>query len=166
MLSGLRILDLVRTRQIIIEPFHPSQLNPNSYNLRLGPKLLVYENRTLIAGGDNPTTEIEIENGFRLQPGVVYLGSTIEYTETKNHVPCLEGRSSVGRLGLQVHSTAGFGDIGFCGHWTLELSVVQPVRVFVGMEICQIAYHLIEGDFERYRGRYQDQGSAPVASRL
>lgn len=86
------------------------------------------------------------EEGFVLYPGVLYLGRTMEYTETHKFVPMLEGRSSVGRLGISIHSTAGFGDIGFCGYWTLEISCVQPVRIYPGVEICQIYYHTIAED--------------------
>ena len=59
----------------------------------------------------------------------------------------IEGRSSVGRLGLFVHVTAGFGDVGFCGFWTLEMFAVQPVRVYPGVPICQIFYHEIHGEY-------------------
>lgn len=86
------------------------------------------------------------EEGYVLQPGVLYLARTMEYTETHKFVPMLEGRSSVGRLGISIHSTAGFGDIGFCGYWTLEISCVQPVRIYAGVEICQIYYHTISPD--------------------
>ena len=86
------------------------------------------------------------KEGFILEPGVLYLARTMEYTETHKFVPMLEGRSSVGRLGISIHSTAGFGDIGFCGYWTLEISCVQPVRIYPGVEICQIYYHTISPD--------------------
>ena len=62
----------------------------------------------------------------------------------------IEGRSSVGRLGLFVHVTAGFGDVGFCGYWTLEMFAVQPVRIYAGVPICQIFYHQICGDITEY----------------
>jgi dCTP deaminase len=94
--------------------------------------------------------------GLLLQPGTLYLGRTLEYTETHGMVPMLEGRSSVGRLGLFVHITAGFGDIGFCGYWTLEISCIQPVRIYPGVAICQIFYHTVSGDYESYEsGKYQ-----------
>ena len=84
--------------------------------------------------------------GFVLQPGIIYLGQTIEHTKTSKFIPMLEGRSSIGRLGISIHSTAGFGDIGFEGYWTLEISCVQPVRIYPGVEICQIYYHTIAPD--------------------
>ena len=126
---------------IVIDPFVESQLNPNSYNLRLHNELLVYEEIVLDMRKPNRFRRIEIPpEGLELDPNRLYLGRTIERTETHNLVPMLEGRSSVGRLGLFVHVTAGFGDVGFCGYWTLEMYAIQPVRIYAGVEICQIFY--------------------------
>ena len=92
-----------------------------------------------------------------LQPNQLYLGRTVERTETHNLVPMIEGRSSVGRLGLFVHVTAGFGDVGFCGYWTLEMFAIQPIRIHAGVPICQIFYHEIRGDVTEYASRkYQN----------
>ena len=91
-----------------------------------------------------------------MNPGRLYLGRTVEYTETKGYVPMIEGRSSIGRLGMFIHVTAGFGDVGFCGYWTLEISCIQPVRIYPGIEICQIFYHEITGDVIEYNGKYQN----------
>jgi dCTP deaminase len=142
---------------IIIEPYEPSQLNPNSYNLRLHDKLLGYTGGDLDMRLDNPVEEIHIpEEGLALEPGRLYLGRTVEYTETHNAVPMLEGRSSVGRLGLFIHVTAGFGDVGFKGYWTLEIFCVQPITIYPGIEICQIYYHEISPDHDEYEsGKYQ-----------
>jgi dCTP deaminase len=94
--------------------------------------------------------------GLVLQPHQLYLGRTCERTETRNFVPMIEGRSSIGRLGLFVHVTAGFGDVGFCGYWTLEMFAVQPVRIYAGVAICQIFYHDIRGTFTEYASdKYQ-----------
>ncbi|MDU5233464.1 dCTP deaminase domain-containing protein, partial [Negativicoccus succinicivorans] len=84
-------------------------------------------------------------------------------TRTEGLVPMLEGRSSVGRLGLFIHVTAGFGDVGFAGYWTLEMFCVQPIKIYPNVEICQIYYHLIEGDYEPYKsGKYQhNEGIQP-----
>ena len=143
---------------IAIEPFEESQLNPNSYNLRLHNELLVYEEVVLDMRRPNRYRRIEIPpEGFVLDPGRLYLGRTYERTETHNLVPMLEGRSSIGRLGLFVHITAGFGDVGFAGFWTLEMFAVQPIRIYAGVEICQIFYHKIEGDIREYTsGKYQN----------
>lgn len=144
-------------KDIRIDPFDEAQLNPNSYNLRLHEDLLTYRDDLLDMKRPPRTEWLRIPpEGLVLEPHRLYLGRTIEYTETDNLVPMLEGRSSIGRLGLFVHVTAGFGDVGFCGYWTLEIFCVQPIRIYAGVEVCQIYYHTIEGDFDRYRsGKYQ-----------
>jgi len=143
---------------IEIKPFNEGQLNPNSYNLRLSDELLVYDNDVLDMKSPNPTSPIRIpEEGLLLEPNKLYLGRTVEHTSTNNYVPMLEGRSSIGRLGLFIHVTAGFGDVGFSGFWTLEIFCVQPIRIYAGVEICQIFYHTIEGDYDTYSsGKYQN----------
>jgi dCTP deaminase len=155
-LSGLEIKKHLG-QGIVINPFDDKLLNPNSYNLRLAEELLVYTHRPLDMKTPNPTEELIIPAaGLLLEPGRLYLGRTVEYTETDRHVPMLEGRSSVGRLGLFVHVTAGFGDVGFHGYWTLEVFCVEPIRIYPRVPICQIYYHTIAGDFEPYRrGKYQ-----------
>lgn len=143
---------------IDILPFNEKQLNPNSYNLRLHNELLTYDNKVLDMKTANPTTRVIIpEEGLLLEPNRLYLGRTVEHTSTHNYVPMLEGRSSIGRLGLFIHVTAGFGDVGFKGYWTLEIFCVQPIRIYPGVEICQIFYHTIEGSYSLYAsGKYQD----------
>ena len=155
-LSGKAIADRIGS-DIEIDPFDPDQLNPNSYNLRLHNELLVYDDPVLDMKRAAWTSEIQIsESGYTLEPNKLYLGRTVEYTKTSNLVPMLEGRSSVGRLGLFVHVTAGFGDVGFAGYWTLEIFCIQPVIVYPNVEICQIYYHTIEGEHEPYSsGKYQ-----------
>lgn len=146
--------DEIRTRlgrDVVIDPFEESQLNPNSYNLRLHHELLVYEEIILDLRRPNRHRRMTIPpEGLVLNPNQLYLGRTVERTETHNLVPMLEGRSSIGRLGLFVHVTAGFGDVGFCGYWTLEMFAVQPIRIYAGVEICQIFYHSIEGVVNEY----------------
>jgi dCTP deaminase len=145
-------------KNIIIDPFDERQLNPNSYNVRLHNELLVYEEIVLDMRRPNRYRRYTIpEEGLVLSPNQLYLGRTVERTETYNLVPMLEGRSSVGRLGLFVHVTAGFGDVGFRGYWTLEMFAVQPIRVYPGVEIAQIFYHTVEGEVSEYRGgKYQN----------
>ena len=157
-LSGKEIERQVAAGAIVIEPLDPKKVNPNSYNLTLHNELLVYENEILDMKQDNPAKRIIIPpEGLVLEPGRLYLGRTKEFTRTDRFVPMLEGRSSTGRLGLFVHITAGFGDIGFAGFWTLEIFCVQPIRIYPDVEVCQIHYHSIEGDYELYRsGKYQN----------
>lgn len=156
-LSGLEIKKQIGNT-IGIEPFDERQLNPNSYNLRLHNELLVYDDVVLDMKRKGQTYRIGIpENGLVLQPNKLYLGRTVEYTRTQRHVPMLEGRSSIGRLGLFIHVTAGFGDVGFEGYWTLEMFCVQPVKIYAGIEICQIYYHTIDGEYQKYSSnKYQN----------
>ena len=156
-LSGREIAARIDS-DIIIDPYSPERLNPNSYNLSLHDELVVYSDRLLDMKQANPHHRVSIPaEGLVLEPNRLYLGRTREYTETKGLVPMLEGRSSVGRLGLFVHVTAGFGDVGFKGYWTLEIFCVQPIRIYAGVEICQIYYHTLEGDYDSYSsGKYQD----------
>ena len=85
----------------------------------------------------------------------MYLGITEEYTETHATVPFLEGKSSVGRLGIDIHATAGKGDVGFCNHWTLEISVSHLVRIYKGMPIGQLIYFKVDGDIDNYYNKKQ-----------
>ena len=144
--------------EIIIKPFNKSQLNPNSYNLRLADELMIYDLHELDMKKKNSGHLIKIpEEGYLLEPNKLYLARTMEYTKTECFVPMLEGRSSVGRLGLFIHVTAGFGDVGFSGYWTLEMFCVQPIRIYSGVEICQIYFHTVLGTADKYdSGKYQN----------
>lgn len=158
-LSGNEILRHLGA-EIQISPFYKKNLNPNSYNLTLAPELYCYKEPVLDMKKRNEFGErIDIpEEGYVLQPNTLYLGRTNEYTVTDFFVPMLEGRSSVGRLGLSVHVTAGFGDVGFSGYWTLEMHCIQPVRIYPNVEICQIYYHTVLGnnDQKYSEGKYQN----------
>ncbi|WP_252222526.1 MULTISPECIES: dCTP deaminase [unclassified Clostridium] len=156
-LSGKEILKHIG-EDIVIEPFSEERINPNSYNLTLFNELLVYKNETVDMKIPNETEKLIIpEEGLLLEPGKLYLGRTNEFTQTNKYVPMLEGRSSTGRLGLFIHVTAGFGDIGFAGYWTLEIFCVQPIRIYPNTEICQIYYHNIDGEYDLYNsGKYQN----------
>lgn len=161
-LTGKQILAEMG-KKIEIEPFDESRVNPNSYNLSLHNELLVYTGVELDMKEPNAYKRIKIpEEGLVLEPGKLYLGRTVERTKTDGYVPMLEGRSSVGRLGLCVHVTAGFGDVGFDGYWTLELFCIQPVRIYPNVEICQIYYHTIEGEYEKYGGSGKYNGNSDI----
>lgn len=229
MLSGLEIKRQIELGNIVIEPFNEKQLNPNSYNIKLGKHLKIYKSGTytpeeiqqkvfkslepytqdymelankikenpfdeevnkkleecvklldeksdefknkilrevaLDPKKDNETIDIEIpEEGYVLIPGMLYLGTTEEYTETYGLIPNIDGRSTTGRLGIEIHRTAGFGDNGFKGKWTLEITVTHPVIVYAGMEIGQIYYEIIDGDSSMiYNGKYQNQEDVQAA---
>ena len=156
-LSGNEIRENLGTN-IIIDPFQEANLNPNSYNLTLHNEIITYEEVVLDMRKSNRVRRVTIpEEGLVLGPSQLYLARTVERTETHNLVPMIEGRSSVGRLGLFVHVTAGFGDVGFKGFWTLEMFAVQPVRIYPHIPICQIFYHQIVGDINEYNSdKYQN----------
>jgi len=156
-LSGLEIAERMG-KDIAIEPYDPKQLNPNSYNLRLHNELIVYDSLKLDMKTNNSASKLTIpDTGLQLNPGKLYLGRTSEHTRTDNLVPMLEGRSSIGRLGMFIHVTAGFGDVGFNGFWTLEIFVVQPLIIYPNVEVCQIYYHHLDGDYVTYqKGKYQN----------
>jgi len=171
-LSDAKILESIQTGEIVIEPFDNSCLGTNSYDVHLSKHLAVYEPDVLDAKMHNTVRHFEIpDDGFVLRPGELYLGVTEEYTETHNAVPFLEGKSSVGRLGIDIHATAGKGDVGFCNTWTLEISCVRPVRVYGGMPIGQLIYFAIEGDIINYynkkkNAKYTERTIYPVESMM
>lgn len=213
MLTGAEIERQIKKGNIMIDPYDPKCINPNSYNLKLHPQLLVYERDSdrlnlipkkedeankysihptevgecelaieklhkmpiiesnhmspIDMRAKNPTIEFEIpEDGYVLQPGVLYIGRTVERTATDKFIPMINGRSSGGRLGISIHICAGFGDIGFDGTWTLEITVVEPVKVYPYAEIAQVCYFTPAGKKGKlYRGRYFGQEDA-TASRF
>jgi dCTP deaminase len=156
-LTGPEISIAAADGRIRISPYRGEQVNPNSYNVRLGPTLLTYSEPVIDAHLLNPTRAITIgAEGHVLQPDELYLGHTLEEVGSDTFVPLLFGRSSVGRLGLFVEITAPIGDIGFHGQWTLMLSPVRPLRVYAGMKIGQIMFFVSAGAVDLYCGKYQD----------
>lgn len=157
---------------IKVEPFFRECLGSNSYDVHLGKTLALYVDPVLDAKKHNTIQTFEIPpEGYVLVPDKFYLGVTQEYTETMQHVPFLEGKSSVGRLGIDIHATAGKGDVGFCNYWTLEISVKQPVRVYAGMPIGQLIYFDIQGDIitpynKKSSAKYNDKTPIPVESMM
>ena len=136
MLTGSKVLEEIEKGNICISPFDKKQLNPNSYNVRLGSTLKVYTDNVLDFNKDNPSKTIESPvDGFVLQPGELYLGNIVERVSTDKYISAVDGRSSIGRLGILIHATAGFGDIGFDGNYTLEIFCVKPVRIYPDMLI-------------------------------
>ena len=171
-LTDTEILSEMEKGTIIIEPFRENNLGTNSYDVHLGTTLGIYESDILDAKLHNKIHYIEIpDEGFILLPSKLYLGVTEEYTETHKHVPFLEGKSSIGRLGIDIHSTAGKGDAGFCNTWTLEISVKQPVRVYAGMPIGQIIYFELKGEIGtpynfKKSAKYNTRTDKPVESMM
>lgn len=171
-LTDKKILEHIESKSIVVEPFRRECLGTNSYDVHLGKTLGIYEDRILDARKHNKIKLLEIPaDGYVLEPEVFYLGVTEEYTETHAHVPFLEGKSSVGRLGIDIHATAGKGDVGFCNFWTLEISVKQPVRVYAGMPIGQLIYFEVKGDVltgynVKANAKYNTRAPIPVESMM
>lgn len=156
-LSDKLILKEIEAGTILIEPFRKDCLGTNSYDVHLGRHLATYKDRVLDAREHNKIDTFEIPTeGFVLQPNTLYLGVTAEYTETHKHVPFLEGKSSTGRLGIDIHATAGKGDVGFCNTWTLEISCAQPVRIYAGMPIGQLIYFVVDGEIDKMYNTKKD----------
>ncbi|MEO1450605.1 MAG: dCTP deaminase [Bacteroidota bacterium] len=171
-LSDASILEEIQKQHILIEPFRRECLGSNSYDVHLGKYLAVYADRVLDARKHNKIEEILIpEEGYVLHPNILYLGVTEEYTETHRHVPFLEGKSSIGRLGIHIHATAGKGDVGFCNTWTLEITVAMPVRVYAGMPVGQLIYFEVNGDVvnsydNKPNAKYTQRTLKPVESMM
>ena len=171
-LSDARILEEIEKGTIKITPFNATCLGSNSYDVHLGSTLATYKNHILDAKQHNEIEYFEIpDEGFVLYPHVFYLGVTLEYTETHAHVPFLEGKSSTGRLGIDIHATAGKGDVGFCGNWTLEISVKQPVKIYKVMPIGQVIYFPVEGEIitpynKKGNAKYNAQPDRPIESMM
>lgn len=143
------------------------QLEKNINKLGLYPNIESAVLPPLDMHKENETIEFEIpEEGLILQPGVLYIGRTVERTWTDKYIPMINGRSSGGRLGISIHICAGFGDIGFDGTWTLEITCVEPVRIYPNSEIAQVCFFKPYGKVkDLYRGRYYQQEDA-TASRF
>ena len=171
-LTDRKILEEMEKGSIVISPFDRRNLGSNSYDVHLGKYLAVYRNDILDARVHNEIEQSEIpDDGLILLPHRLYLGVTEEYTETHRHVPFLEGKSSIGRLGIDIHATAGKGDVGFCNTWTLEISVKQAVRVYPGMPIGQLIYFEISGEIgttygKKATAKYAKRTDRPVESMM
>jgi dCTP deaminase len=171
-LTDTSILAEMAKGTIVISPFDRKHLGSNSYDVHLAKHLAVYRSDILDAKVHNEIDHFPIpDDGLILLPHRLYLGVTEEYTETHRHVPFLEGKSSIGRLGIDIHATAGKGDIGFCNTWTLEISVKQPVRVYHSMPIGQLIYFEISGEIgtpydTKASAKYTQRTEKPVESMM
>jgi dCTP deaminase len=183
-LTGPQILKMMKKGCIKIDPFNPDHVGPNSVDLHLGDDLFTYggfddlhdlrvglglnsKPRPLDPKDLPPLVMVPKTNDGRwlLSPGRLYLGSTKEWTKTDSFVPVIDGRSSLGRLGVFAHITAGRGDDGFEGRWTVEIAVIEPVILEPGGRYFQITYHSTVGERRPYRGRYQGD-DRPMGSKI
>ena len=173
---------------IVIDPFDRKCLGTNSYDVHLADTLRVYETEfeyVKVHGLTKRTEEIPLDvrvprntmdihipkEGYVLKPGELYLASTIEYTESNEHLPILNGKSSLGRLGLSIHVTAGTGDVGFRGNWTMELFVIKPLRVYAGMAIGQLLWFTVNSVPDvpydlKPSAKYGSRSQLPQASKM
>lgn len=169
-LTGMKIRQAIQDGDIHVTPLREAHIGPNSIDVTLAPVLRLYDDHHLDAKRKHTTWELPIPpEGVVLEPGKLYLGSTVETAVSKRYVPMYEGRSSIARLGVATHITAGFGDIGWgyewidgqmvCTHptWTLEITVVQPVRLYAGMRVGQVYFLETDGDVDFYHGKYTKQ---------
>jgi dCTP deaminase len=180
LLSDRDIKAELDAKRVALEPFDPSMIQPSSIDVRLDRFFRVFENHRyphIDPAEDQPelTREVEPEGDepFILHPGEFVLGSTLEVVTLPDDVAArLEGKSSLGRLGLLTHSTAGFIDPGFSGHVTLELANVAnlPIKLWPGMKIGQLCFFRLSSPAEhpygsaKYGSRYQGQ-RGPTPSR-
>ena len=145
-LTGPEILEQHRTGRIRIDPFHPDQISPNSYDFRLGDELEVYERQELDSRADNPTKRVRIpDDGIMLSSDRVYLAQTQEEIGSDCFVPMIHARSSVARMGLFIHVTCDVIEMGSYDRSILQLHAVQPVRIFKGMRIGQVTFWSVAG---------------------
>lgn len=154
-LTGPEIRNRVASGEIILDPFDPGQLNPNSYNYRLGPVLRICTSEVADPRRAARAEEIELAAaGYVLEPGRVHLGATAERIGSTRFVPSLIGRSSLGRLGAFLQVSADLGQLGAVHHWTLEIVVVQPLRIYPGMKVGQVSFWAPAGPVVPYTGHY------------
>ena len=180
-LSDRTIKEEIANKRIVIDPLDPEDIQPASIDVHLDSQLLVFRNSRKpfidIKKDVGDLTDIEKigeDNPFILHPGEFVLGSTLEYIEIPDDVVArLEGKSSLGRIGLLIHSTAGYVDPGWKGHLTLELSNVAnlPITLYRGMKIGQISFLRLTSASDNVYGseklgsKYQGQ-TQPTASRI
>ena len=180
-LSDRSIREALAAGRIVIDPLDESMIQPSSIDVRVSNLFRVFRNHS--AGiidvkqdmtGLTELIEIPEDGVFMLHPGEFVLGSTLERVAVPNDlVARIEGKSSLGRLGLLIHSTAGFIDAGFDGHVTLELANVAslPITLYPGMKIGQISFHRMSSAVDQpygskeLRSRYQGQ-TEPTASAI
>ena len=170
LLTGNSILESIENGEISIEPFDKDFLGVNSYDVHLSPNLVIVSDECLDVYTQYNGTPIVIPpDGVVLYPGTLYLGVTMEFTSSPKYVPMLDGCSTLGRYGINIHQTAGFGDLGFSGHWTLEITVIKPTRVYPYMRIGQVSFEPVIGNTGvtyQELGRYNVKSSRNPAPKL
>jgi dCTP deaminase len=173
-LTGAAIREQIDLGNIVIDPFVHENVTETGVDLRLGTQVAQYTPDVVLDPKKPGTFEgwvatMSEEHGFRIEPGKFYLMHTMERVMAKNFDPIVNGKSSVGRCSVQVHMTAGFGEPGFDGQYTLEVTTQIPMIVYPGMLFCQIRFDTLEGKVSDYkkRGNYTGvNASGPVFSKI
>jgi dCTP deaminase len=177
-LSDASIREEIKKGNLIIDPFDEQFLQPSSYDVMLAPQFRTFQNHKIsfvdVRKRRDITDLVDVgEDGeFMIHPGQFVLGNTVERFSIPKHLAGkLEGRSSLGRLGLIIHATAGYVDPGFSGQLTFEISNISglPIKLYSGMRVAQICFFRMTGDVLRPYGKagnkYQGQ-TGPTASRV
>lgn len=165
-LTGNEIEKQVKKGAITITPFSSKNVNPNSYNFRLGNTMKVYRNELVDPAKENPTRVIRIGNdGYVLEPRKLYLAETVEVLGSNEFVPTYAARSSVARMGMFINLSAPLGDIGFVGRWTIQLFCLHSIKVYPNMTIGQMMFWKTSGEIELYNGKYQN-ADGPIETRI
>lgn len=175
-LTGEKIFKEWEKNNIVIYPYNTDNLKANSYDITLSPYLLEYSRYAVLDCKLEPTNYTKIvipKEGWILYPNKLYLGTINEEVGSYKYVPFIEGKSSLGRLGLSIHQTAGRGDLGFTGKWTLELSVLMPLRVYPDMPIGQFVFFKTKGNrnidlnYDSLKtSKYSGEGDYPEHSKM
>lgn len=186
-LSGPEIRKQIELGRITVDPYDPRRINPASIDLTLGKGVSIYRNNyTTHVFSKNPGDGSNIdafnggvwdskesqevdnfemgEKGWVLKPNIGYLLHTAERVTTNHFVPVLDGKSSVGRAFILVHYTAGYGDPGFDGQYTLEVTALSPIRIYPGMRFCQIRFHTLVGEPLLYTEKGHYKGTAAMGA--
>ncbi len=165
-LSDGDILKEIKKGELKIKPFKKDSIQPSSYDLHISSKFLIFKNSKIPyidVKEDMDNTELVDVKGkgfFFLHPGEFVLSSTLEYISNPDYlVARIEGKSSLGRIGLIIHATAGFVDPGFRGTLTLEMTnlINTPIKIYVGMKIAQLAFFTMTSPSKKSYGEYNNK---------
>lgn len=165
-LTGPAIRSAVEAGDIVVDPFEPSRINPNSVDVTLGSEFLTFVDQLIDPAKVSKVVRTAIPpEGIVLTRGKFVLGATTERVGSKKYVPILHGKSGIARAGLFVHVTADLIDIGSVGNLTLQLLASMPIRLYSSMPIAQVSFWRPYGTIDLYKGKYQ--GSVgPQPSRI
>jgi dCTP deaminase len=170
-IADKKIKKAVKKGDIVIEPYDEARIGTNSYDVTLGPVLAIYTDKILDVKRPPNVKYFDIpDDGFVLQPNELYLGSINEYIESPKYLPWIDGRSSAARLGIGIHITAGRGDVGYKGYFTLEITAIKPIRIYKDIRIGQLTFFKTTKPKVLYcdkpNANYSDFSKLPVPSKM